>query len=244
MKKRTLSDVERAECAKLKAIYRAKAKALGLTQLKLADEFDMSQTAVSMYLNGINPLNLAIAARFSSILGVPVSEFSPRLASQIQRLAATGLKTIAVEEGIGNIAPALQPHRRMVYPLISWIAAGERAESPDNYHPGDGEEMLESTENAGQGGYWLTVKGQSMKSEGSPSFPDGIKILVRPEGFDVISGKYYVAKHRDGETTFKQYLRDAGSEYLVPLNPSFKTIEMDDEWRLIGRVIDAKLTGL
>ncbi|WP_171016290.1 LexA family transcriptional regulator [Pseudomonas sp. F(2018)] len=145
----------------------------------------------------------------------------------------------------GNIAPALQPHRSPKhYPLISWVAAGERAESPDNHCPGDGEEMIESTENAGLYGYWLTVKGLSMKSDGTPSFPEGIKILVRPEGFDVISGKFYIAKHRDGETTFKQYVRDAGTEYLVPLNPTFKTVEMDGEWRLIGRVVDAKITGL
>ena len=145
----------------------------------------------------------------------------------------------------GNITPALQPHRQpKPYPLISWVAAGERAESPDNYCPGDGEEMIESTENAGKTGYWLTVKGHSMKSDGSPSFPEGIKILIRPEGFDLISGKFYIAKHRDGETTFKQYVRDTGTEYLVPLNPAFKTVEMDGEWRIIGRVVDAKITGL
>ncbi|PTS84012.1 XRE family transcriptional regulator [Pseudomonas sp. HMWF032] len=144
-----------------------------------------------------------------------------------------------------NLSPALQPHRSaQAYPLISWVAAGERAESPDNYHPGDGEELIESTENAGATGYWLSVKGQSMKSDGSPSFPDGIKILVKSEGFDVINGKFYIAKHRDGETTFKQYTRDAGTEYLVPLNPAFKTVEMDGEWRIIGRVVDAKITGL
>lgn len=169
---------------------------------------------------------------------------------------AFGLKSYALDSldmganqpgnhGGGNLSPALQPHRKsQAYPLISWVAAGERAESPDNYHPGDGEELLESTENAGECGYWLTVKGQSMKSDGSPSFPDGIKILVRPEGFDVINGKFYIAKHVDGETTFKQYVRDAGTAYLVPLNQTFKTIEMDDEWRIIGRVVDAKITGL
>lgn len=145
------------------------------------------------------------------------------------------------EVGHGNVIPTVQPHRKpRKYPLISWIAAGERAESPDNFAPGDGEEMLESTENAGPCGYWLTVKGQSM----TPTFPPGVHILIQPEGYEVISGRYYVAKHQDGETTFKQYTRDAGSEYLAPLNPSYKTIELTDEWRLIGRVVDAKIPGL
>ncbi|MDU2872406.1 MAG: S24 family peptidase, partial [Pseudomonas aeruginosa] len=74
----------------------------------------------------------------------------------------------------------------------------------------------------------------------SPSFPDGTPILIKPEGFDLISGKFYIAKHRDGETTFKQYIYDAGREYLVPLNAKFETVEMDDAWDVIGRVIDQK----
>lgn len=174
-----------------------------------------------------------------------IGEDFAREIEQAYKLPMYSLDAEPGTEEVTNVAPALQPHRSpQQYPLISWVAAGERAESPDNYCPGDGEEMIESTENAGKAGYWLTVKGHSMKSDGTPSFPEGIKILVRPEGFDVINGKFYIAKHRDGETTFKQYVRDAGTEYLVPLNPAFRTVEIDGEWRIIGRVVDAKITGL
>ncbi|EKA58909.1 LexA family protein, partial [Pseudomonas aeruginosa] len=44
--------------------------------------------------------------------------------------------------------------------------------------------------------------------------------------------------------TFKQYIYDAGTRYLSPLNPAYKLIEMDDDWAIIGRVVDAKLIGL
>ncbi|MEN1395389.1 S24 family peptidase, partial [Pseudomonas aeruginosa] len=64
--------------------------------------------------------------------------------------------------------------------------------------------------------------------------------LIKPEGFDLVSGKFYIARHRDGESTFKQYIYDAGREYLVPLNPKFEQLEMDDAWDVIGRVIDSK----
>ena len=79
-----------------------------------------------------------------------------------------------------------------------------------------------------------------MTSQTPPSFPDGTPILIRPEGFDLVSGKFYIARHRDGETTFKQYIYDSGREYLVPLNKEFKQVEMDHEWDVIGRVIDVK----
>jgi len=36
-------------------------------------------------------------------------------------------------------------------------------------------------------------------------------------------------------------VRDSGVEYLEPLNPSFKTIEITSDVQIIGRVIDAKL---
>lgn len=207
----------------------------GMSQAALAKACKWgSQSRVGNYERDTREPSLDDIARMASVLRVPI---------ECLLLGDPGAQLDQAEHS--NVAPALQPRRApRAYPLISWVAAGERAESPDNYYPGDGEEMLESTENAGEHGYWLRVKGRSMTSETPPSFPPGTPILVRPEGFDVISGKFYIAKHRDGETTFKQYVRDAGTAYLVPLNPAFNQVEMDDEWRLIGRVVDAKITGL
>lgn len=98
MKKRQLTATEQAECAALKKIYMAKRKDLDLTQERLAEAFNMSQTAVSMYLNGHNALNVMSAARFSSILNEPVSSFSPRIADLIERLASISVGTDAVPE--------------------------------------------------------------------------------------------------------------------------------------------------
>lgn len=224
-------------------------KETGMTQTELAKRVKVSKTTITFWKSGTNKLSgenlmaLAKALRCSARWlatgeGQPVPEGLSLEKPWLDMDDASNAEH-------SNVAPALQPRRApRAYPLISWVAAGERAESPDNYYPGDGEEMLESTENAGEHGYWLRVKGRSMTSETPPSFPPDTPILVRPEGFDVISGKFYIAKHRDGETTFKQYVRDAGTAYLVPLNPAFNQVEMDDEWRLIGRVVDAKITGL
>lgn len=149
-----------------------------------------------------------------------------------------------LDEG-SNVAVALQPTRKdKEYPLISWVIAGDWTESPDNCHPGDAESWVASTENAGNHGFWLNVRGDSMTCAGNPSFPAGSLILVRPEA-DVISGKYYVVEMLDsGEKTFKQYVEDAGLKYLRPLNPNYRTIEINGNCRFIGRVIDAKMTGL
>lgn len=137
-------------------------------------------------------------------------------------------------------APASYRRTRS-YPLISWIAAGNWAEACDNYQPGDGEEMIESSANAGDCGYWLTVRGDSMVRKSGFSFYEGTRILVQPEGFELVSGKLYIAKLVDtGETTFKCYVRDAGIEYLKPYNEQYQHIRIDENVRIIGRVVDAK----
>lgn len=184
----------------------------------------------------MNALNPSVAAGFARELKVPVAEFSPRLAAEIASLAA------ATEHS--NVAPMVQPRREAKdYPVISWVAAGERAESNVCYAVAD--EWLSSTENAGARGYWLRVRGNSMTSTTYPSFPEGTPILIRPEGFDLISGKFYIARHKaSGETTFKQYVLDAGIGYLVPLNKDYQTVPLDGAWDIIGRAIDAKITGM
>lgn len=138
-----------------------------------------------------------------------------------------------------NVAPAQESHRKdKEYPLISWVAAGCWQEACDNFHPGDAEQWITSDANAGAHGYWLEVKGPSML----PLFTEGMRILVKPEGFDLISGKFYIAKLMDtGETTFKQYIRDGGIGFLQPLNSAFPIMQITDNVQIIGQVVDGRL---
>lgn len=122
--------------------------------------------------------------------------------------------------------------------MISWVAAGCWQEACDNFHPGDAEQWIASDANAGPHGYWLTVKGPSMQ----PTFMEGSRILVKPDGFDLVSGKFYIAKLTDtGETTFKQYIRDGGIGFLQPLNSAFPIMRITDNVQIIGQVVDGRL---
>ena len=154
---------------------------------------------------------------------------------------ATGLGDMTSEssEFDANVVSALAPARFFLYPEISWIQAGIATEAlvSNNIagavtHPSDAW--------AGPNGFWLKVKGPSMTAPGGVSFGEGMLILIAPD-FDIESGQYIVAKITDtNEATFKQYYRDSGKSYLKPLNPIFSTIEMDEHWQIVGRVIDAK----
>lgn len=237
-KKKPLAPELLAECQAAHELFLAKKNELKLNQRKIADEVGISPAAVAHYLNGTNALNAKFASALARLINVPIESFSPRLAAEIAELSATAEHS--------NVAPMLQPHREArEYPLITWVAAGERLESSAFYPTGIADEWLSSTENAGPRGYWLKVKGKSMTADTPPSFPEGTPILIRPEGFDVISGKFYIARHTtSGETTFKQYVQDAGVGYLAPLNPTYQTVPLDGSWEIIGRAIDAKITGM
>jgi len=159
---------------------------------------------------------------------------------------ATGFRAEWLAIGTGpekdvesNVEPALGPSRYFEYPEISWVQAGAAIQSVERSniatcekHPSDAW--------AGPDGFWLKVKGPSMTAQGGVSFNEGMVILVAP-GFDVESGQYVVAKLIDtDEATFKQFIWDSGRGFLKPLNPAFPTVEIDDSWLVVGRVVDAK----
>lgn len=72
--KRTFTDADRAAHARLRAIWRMKAKPLGLTQAKAAEMFGGTQGLISHYLNGRLALGRVATLQFARILRVPPEE--------------------------------------------------------------------------------------------------------------------------------------------------------------------------
>lgn len=211
-------------------------KARGLTLEALANQVDTDTGNLSRLERGKQGASQELLTKLFNVLHLGVADVEhirpkesyPELTYNLDNLVFMSREENRVKKG---------------YPLISWVRAGEWARSPDNLHPADAE-WINSAENAGANGFWLMVRGDSMSCAGNPSFPEGSLILVRPEA-DIVSGKYYVVEMLDsGEMTFKQYVEDAGLKYLRPLNPGYRTIEIDSNCRFIGRVIDTKMTGL
>jgi SOS-response transcriptional repressor LexA len=228
-KKKTLTDEERHECRRLKAIYQAKKKELKLTHESIGEQMgDVGQSAISHYLNGVNALNLQAAIIFSRALKVPISDFSTRLAALAAPVDySSNNKTHSnVQEGPSSI-------RRLF--LISSIQAGQMCESPDLYHPGDGEQQIETTAQVGPRAYALRVEGDSMTNpHGSPSIPDGSIVIVDPD-IEAIPGRIVVAKIKgEDDATLKKLVKDGPRYYLKPLNPAYPMIEVDDRFIICG----------
>ena len=98
-RKLPLNEEQIRESDRLKALFEEKKKELGLTQEKIAAELGdgVTQGAVSHFLNRRTALNLEAAVVFARLLKVPVSEFSERLASDINRLCEDNSITSSIK---------------------------------------------------------------------------------------------------------------------------------------------------
>lgn len=106
------------DAARLKTLFKTHST---MSQLEFGATHDIgTQSAVGQYLNGARPLNVAVALKFARGLGVPVSAFSPTIATQI---AGT-----EVMDPIGEAVSALpESDRQQVLDFIQyrWQRAGE-----------------------------------------------------------------------------------------------------------------------
>ena len=176
------------------------------------------------------------------------NETIPRI-DKIKMLARrTGVRSEWLQYGEGemlardssNTAPTYFREENK-YPVISWVQAGEWKEVIDIMEA-DCFLDWEGTDSAVSGeSFWLRVVGDSMTAPTGQSIPEGHLILVDPNAV-ADNGALVVAKLLDDETaTFKKLVIDAGKIYLKPLNPSYRTIEVNGNCQIIGVVKEAKI---
>jgi transcriptional regulator with XRE-family HTH domain len=77
--RRVLTEEEKKDTDRLRTVWDERIKEESFTQKEASAAFGFkNQSAISQYLNGRIPLNLAVAAKFAKYLKVPLSHISPR----------------------------------------------------------------------------------------------------------------------------------------------------------------------
>ena len=199
---------------------------LGIKSVDIHRKLGVSKTTVSFWLNGSNEAggnNLLALAKYL--------QCSPEW----------------LKHGIGdtpttdsNVAPAYSKDSRK-FPVISWVQAGGWSEAVEPFQPGSADQWEASDANVGDKAFWLRVVGDSMTAPSGISIPEGHMILVDPSA-SADNGSLVVAKLTDShEVTFKKLVIDAGQKYLKPLNPAYRTIEINGNCRIVGVVKEAKI---
>lgn len=122
-----------------------------------------------------------------------------------------------------------------VIPILSWVQAGNWTESFSIEELGDNVEWQETTAKVSSCAFALKVSGDSMTNPyGSPSIPNGSTVIIEPCP-DPDNGKIVVAMlNGSTEATLKKLEKDGLYKYLVPLNPKYEPMKIDDNCRIIG----------
>lgn len=195
----------------------------------------------------------AMLARWLKVTPKAVSKWMneetvPRI-DKIKALAQrTGVRSEWLQYGEGNMlvsdSPNIAPtyfREDKTYPVISWVQAGEWKEVVDIMEADCFTEWETSDSAVSTESFWLRVVGDSMTAPSGVSIPEGHLILVDPQAV-AENGSLVVAKLLDDEVaTFKKLVVDAGKTYLKPLNPSYRTIEVNGSCHIIGVVKEAKI---
>jgi transcriptional regulator with XRE-family HTH domain len=133
MKRKPLSESDKAAAANLRRIWDEKKRDLGLTQEKAAEAMGFTtQGAVSHYLNGYMPLNTDNLLKFAALLEVPPSAIRP----DIDDLLGNALRA----EQTRRPMPTLTADQLMVAEMYAVVPPEKRAEmldqmarNPDRY---------------------------------------------------------------------------------------------------------------
>lgn len=191
---------------------------LKLTQKDIAEYVGISASAVTQWESDATGLSSDSLLKLASLL-----ECSPEW----------------LLSGKGELEPSIKAmaSKSKVVPVISWVQAGSWTEALNS--AGTRSEWVETTAKISDLAFALRVKGDSMTASGSLSIPEGAVVIVDPEyGFIEDANEKIVIAQTNGnhEATIKKFVIDGPNKYLMPLNPQFKPIEVDDTCKLIGVV--------
>ncbi|CED71571.1 putative phage repressor protein CI [Aliivibrio wodanis] len=208
-------------------MVKARLKELSVTQEALAEKIGVTPGGLGHWLNGRRDPSLEIIAKILKEL-------------RLDKLILNSDGSLEYPS-LENTTPSPELAYKNSFPVISAVQAGAWTEACEPYSLNEVDEFLFTTEKANEHSFWLKVKGDSMTSNSSPSFPEGTAVLVDP-CIEPESGKLVIAKLSDvNEATFKRLIIDAGQKYLKPLNPDYPMLPINGNCKIIGVVIDAKM---
>lgn len=214
-------------------------KALGAAIRRRREHLEMGQKALAE-VSGLEQGNISRMERgLQDIPHDKIVAVAKALGTTPGRLYLDA-ETLGLEVAEGGTAYQLTQELGVRHiPLISWVEAGSFAEAVDSYARGTGKKMIQTSLKVGRLAYALEVHGNSMNNprDERRSFPNGTVIIVDPAR-EIRNGALIVARIEDeAETTFKQYVEDAGRRMLVPLNPQFPVIPIDQPLIYCGTVV-------
>ncbi|PUB43201.1 LexA family transcriptional regulator [Pseudomonas sp. GV047] len=246
-----LSEWQLQDSARLKSLFQAKRGELKLTQEKLASELGdgVTQGAVSHFMNGRTALSVNAAVVFAKALGVPVSEISPTLATQIEKMSQALPGKFAQQPTDGRTPPRSfdlkdEPGYTGVLQLT---ARGSTGGGDDNPH-------VEIRGVMAFKSAWLRANNLNQKhldviyasgNSMEPTINDGDVLLVDESRVDPKDGQIFAMQSESKGTIVKRLVRSDFDGWIIRSDNPDKARYGDEtlrdgeinEIRIIGRVV-------
>ena len=256
-----LADWQLEDSDRLKAIFQKKRGPLKLTQEKIAAELGdgVTQGAVSHFMNRRTALSLRAAAVFARMLEVPVAEFSPVLAEQLERLSSS--LTPPQDSSAPKDSVLTAPAANTPFPagddvgavddkyafIPQYDAKAAAGHGHDNPHV-----VLRNTLAFKRD--WLRAKGANPKNlkviyaDGESMWPtinNRDVLLVDSSKVDPVDGGIFVLESTTDGTIVKRLVLTASGEWILRSDSADKGEYPDrsffhsesNEHRILGRVI-------
>ncbi|WMT13378.1 LexA family transcriptional regulator [Serratia fonticola] len=219
------------EMKKWYELAKARMRPLGLTRDDISDRLEVTPGAVGHWLTGRRTPNLDQIATIMGMVGF--EKFTVHANGMVE------------DPNLPIVPPEQRVEPSYKYPLLTALKAGVLNGQPESLGKEASLMFIRSDKKASLASYWLEVKGPSMTAPVgvSPSFPDGILILVDPMERDNIKpGDFCAAEVSNSpEAIFRQIINEAGIDFLMALNPSFPMTDCKERGvTLLGKVVAAK----
>ena len=212
------------------------------SQEAISDLLGFTQSALSQYLNGRIPLNFEVAAKFAGLLQCDVSDFSPDLAAQLERIGGptefpeprsmTRRATqVSLEEVDGRNLVAVKTVNIRVEAGFPGFEADAEFEDGGVIHIPRHE--VESKNWQPQCLLAIKVRGNSML----PVFAEGDTLVINVADRRLVSGEVY-AVNCEGKPVVKQMVLKGNQWYMSSFNPKFDPVPYrTPDSDIIGKVV-------
>ena len=232
-RKQPLTDEQKRESEKLKAIYEEKSKKLGVTQEIIAAAMrgggeSITQGAISHFMNKRLALHPKAASVFARLLEVPVSEFAPRLARAIEDMERSLAAGLGASNSTSSAVDGFDPaDYDMILQSTAKLAAGH---GEQNTHV-DVDRALAFKKTWIKRKRLIPSKLIVVYASGSSMFPiiqDGDAVLINTADTALKHDRIFAFKDGNHEDIIKRAIEDDGVWLLRSDNPDKSVKEHQD----------------
>lgn len=244
-----LTHQELAEAAQLKRLFadwqRAR-KSAGKpsSQETAAGMLHFGQSALNQYLNGKIPLNLEAAIKFAKLLDVPISQFSPSMATQAAlygsaveahptALLPGSRRVVAVDDDSAYFVQVPKVKLRLSAGITGFQTEPDERDGRTISVP---RQWLDKNAYVPERLVAIKVKGESME----PALYEDDVVIINTADTKPVDGTVFAVNY-EGEAVVKRLSRDAGDWWLISDNPDqrkfHRKICRGTECIIVGRVV-------